>query len=81
MDSASSTCLPTARWYIAAIRSTLALGTRNRARRDWLTSASTSPSRAPSDARLGISSTAWRAWEATSTPTPTRRARYIMPPS
>ena len=39
--------------------------TRNRARRAWLTSASTSPSRAPNAARRGTYSTVWRVWAAT----------------
>ena len=65
MDSASSTCLLTARWCIAVTRLTPAPETRSRAKKDLPTSASTLLSRAQSAARRGTFSTVWRAWEAT----------------
>lgn len=54
MDSASSTCLQTARWCIAVTRLTSAPETRSRAKKDLPTSASTLLSRAQSAARRGI---------------------------
>ena len=78
---ASYTCRRRRRWSTAATASRPARATRAQAKRAWPTSASTPRSRAPHGAGRGTSSTASKAWGATSTPSPPRKTPSTTPQS